>query len=602
MHPLNLVQPVAQSFSTPVSQPHINSQAHATPDWLLKTRLEQLLFDSDLSQECLESFKAAIYNIDEWFNGFQVNEQDKKEFTRELVDYEYGNSFQTGSGIINAALASSVKPKYAAIFSVFIPKYKEKSIELSWCEKWTLSRKPVRASIIAIDIILLLTLYKPDEVYAKVMSAKEAYVSLVSVKTEELESIFVGTQPFISTIMPMGILCWADQCCPNSHAADSICPTVVSHTNKSLLYRHMIRTHLLSNSTQQRSYQTFDPILIRCGEEFEYYPPLDKGNSLNDDEELEILRLWQAAIKSKLRQLNIPENECSICLNEKERTVTYNIGSWQARLFFDGWSNFTLPEVNVSPYRLGEMITFTDKKLPLEDIFNHFITAIAKELGLRPSSGHKHIDLTQAVGYNPEFFFRFLIAIENTSWLTQCFKTAEYSDKTRKYLALNPDAKLDALQGLLNSFNELLLAGYKGKGNGKFSDNKNILQLLELVINIIEMDSKYRPLEIPTNLGKNCEEQLSKADKGLVVTHPTVTVELRFFNTARTGREAIKISKLIRAWLTKIAQEQENATPLHYQAINPMVPIAHEKLKLMFEEFVESLGLEPEEYRELLWI
>ncbi|RLV60370.1 hypothetical protein D5018_07575 [Parashewanella curva] len=593
---------VAQNNFLSTTSAPLSPKKGSTPDWQIQSRLNDLFVAPKALQQD-ERYITAVQNLERWFDDIVIAQacDYESEFQQCITSCNVKNDvFNTSSSTLNRLLAFEVKSQNAKVVSeIFVQYYSNSQTEGHWSKSWTTYNDPEIAIIIAFDIILLLAIYKPATVYSKLMSAKHAYSSVVVNREKLLDSNEHVIKLNKATIVPYCVLFWLHQVPtkPSSHKFTDLTPD-----GKAFINTYVIKRCLLTSDKPIHGCQPIDTKLIRNGEEFEYYPPNRQSKRMMDFQKLMLLNQWRDTIKSKLLSLNIPLTHCTFDLDEKSQTLNYQIGSWHAKLFFDGWLNYTLPEVNVSPYRIGETVKIGDIEMSMSAMLSTFITDLARQFGLRASSGHKHIDLSQAAGYNPEFLFRLLVDVENNAWLTQCFDTAEYTHKTKKYLIQEPDSNIAEFQGLLTVFNELLKAGYRRKSKGDFADNAIVLQLLDLAWGVAPNDDKYRPLKIPVNLGQKYKQQIAAAEQGLVVSHPNSTIEFRIFNCARNGQEAIKISKLISAWISKIAQEQKQTTPIHYRPINPKVPIEQAKLKLMFDDFIKSLGLEPEEYRELLWI
>ncbi|WP_133309252.1 hypothetical protein [Parashewanella curva] len=535
--------------------------------------------------KCIEAIKA----LEIWFDNIATIPQHQSDFSRILVESDLKEGdFDVGNSSLGHSMAVDVKPHHAKEVSELFYNYFKNST-CYWEHKWNICNHFSRAIIIAIDIILLLTLFDSSTVYAKLMSAEKAYTSLVSNRLNCVEVCNHEVALNLSTLLPHNLSLLSRL---NSHLIESnfSCTSFAfDECDTKFINAYLIKRYLLTHSHNENPCQNIKLELVKNGEEFEYYFPESQPRFLTKKAKLALLHRWRTAIQDKLTLHSINRAHCKIVLDEQKLSLTYQIGAWQASLFFDNWHKHTLPEVNVSPYKLGQLVKLKGHKISIENLFSWFITEIAQTLGLKASSGHKHIDLTKAVGYNPEFYFRLLVDVENKAWLTQCFKTEEFSADTWKYLAQDPSVNLNILLGLLDAFNELLLAGYTGKSVGSFSDNKEVLQLFDLAWGVGNYFVKYRPVKIPAEFGFDYGTQVADAEKGHIVSHPKTTIEFRFFNCARTGQEAIKLSKMILAWIAKISKEQKNATPLLYDPIDPSIPIEHVKLKRMFDEFIVTV-------------
>ena len=274
------------------------------------------------------------------------------------------------------------------------------------------------------------------------------------------------------------------------------------------------------------------------------------------------------------------------------------IGQWHACVFPDIWDDMRLLEVNVSPYKLGQTFKIGDTDCLVDELFTKFVTEISEEMNLDISSGHKHVDLRQSIGGNPELLFRMLVDVENKAWLSKCFKTEAYSDKSHKYVIQGEfgEKSSELLDMMTKAFNKSIQLGKTGKGGDFFKTNKPIISFWsKLLGNNLE---RY----ISANFRLDKDEDNREARLGNVVSHPSNTAEFRFFNCPRNGGEALLISRLLEAWFIKIAEDQEAGIEIKYTPCDPMARMDSLELKRKYKHFIESLGLNPGEYEKLLWI
>ena len=339
------------------------------------------------------------------------------------------------------------------------------------------------------------------------------------------------------------------------------------------------------------SFQRLCPQSFLYGEEFEYYAGFD---DCDDAAFSSLLDAWRDRINQRLLQLGFPSSAFSI--NKLLDVLDVKIGSWQCRVFKDFWKGAALLEVNVSPYTINQRFLLNGRAWGCDEIFKCFITDIANDLNLKLSSGHKHVDLVESVGGNPELLFRMFVDAQNKAWLMQAFKTYEDSSDYCRFICQGgeKDKALILMKFIIAVFNKHINCSKKGKGGGFVDVNRPLIEFLSCLL-YGGHPKRYVPVNYRTFTSNN-----TAARVGRVVQGPSSTAEFRFTPCSRSGGEAIKISRMLEAWFQKEAKDQVAGKLLDYEPVDPMTTYDTVELKEKFDQFIVELGLDPDEFRELL--
>lgn len=461
------------------------------------------------------------------------------------------------------------------------------------------------------DFIKGCAYFDPSVVFSKIMGAGEEYIHILTQKKELLDEVYIKNKLPLPLIVSLTDCSW--DCCKVMMTDQCKTTNLLEELYGYLMMNCIpccINSLLFledpSSSSACEIYQKLKPDLFMYGEEFEYYTAISikSKTALADFEKLIIT--WKEKLEEKLIEIGVPSSAVQLKLLKGEYGESENfyevldiqIGQWHARVFPDKWEDMRLLEVNVSPYKIGQKFKVGNTDYPVDLLFTKFITEISREMKLNISSGHKHIDLRQSIGGNPELLFRMLVDVEDKAWLGRCFKTETYSDKTRKYVVQGEQGQKTSnmLGVIIEAFNELLGQGRTSKGGDFFKTNKPIREFWS---RLLGNDPKRY---IPVNLRLDNDVDNQEARLGHIVSHPNNTAEFRFFNCPRSGDEALLISRLLEAWFIKISKEQESGVKVDYTPCDPLVRINTPELKSKYRHFIESLGLNPDEYEKLLWI
>ncbi len=461
------------------------------------------------------------------------------------------------------------------------------------------------------DFIKGCAYFDPAIVFAKILHAGEEYIHILTQKKKLLSEVYIENKLPLPVLVLSTDYSW--DCCKaimdGQYKAKNLLEELYDHLGMKCI-PHCINSLLFledsSSTLTCEVYQKLKPDQFMYGEEFEYYTGISikSEKALSDFEKL--LITWKQKLEERLTEIGVPSSVVQLKLLKGEHgkcksfyeILDIQIGSWHARVFNDIWGDMYLLEVNVSPYKIGQTFKLGDRKYPVDLLFTKFVTEISQEMKLAISSGHKHIDLRQSIGGNPELLFRMLVDVEDKAWLGRCFKTEAYSDKSHKYVVQGEfGQKASRLLGcVIVKFNELLEQGRTGKGGDFFKTNKPIRQFWSKLLG--HAPERY----IPMNLRLYEDVDNQEARTGHVVSHPSNTGEFRFFNCPRSGDEAVLLSRLLEAWFIKVSKDQESGVKVQYTPCDPLVEISSSELKSKYRYFIESLGLDPCEYERLLWI
>ncbi len=357
-----------------------------------------------------------------------------------------------------------------------------------------------------------------------------------------------------------------------------------------------------------------EPLCLRAnkiinGDEFEYWAGGESDQNKNK-RIVQLLEQLDAHARMEAERLNVIQKDFTTTMDcypddyEREYDrgkprLKIRFGAWECVAHRDCWLGEPLFEINASPYKIDEHYTVNGKRFSVYDIYELFITSFARKAGLQPSSGHKHIDIHESVGGNPEYLFRLLVSAEQSSFLSLVFKTEEYSDSSNQYVCQSAESpcKIRALKTMVNSFNEFLSLGFTGKSGDHFSINECFRHFWSGLFSCTT--SKYAPIGMRelTPLGMKREAELGKP------CLPRNTLEFRFFNCCRNGEEVKKINIFLDAWLKHIDLTQKERTYVEeYLPCDPKSKTMEESiLKEKFRSFLICIGLEPSNFYELFW-
>ena len=351
------------------------------------------------------------------------------------------------------------------------------------------------------------------------------------------------------------------------------------------------------------------PDKILNGDEFEYWA----GGALyqgKDDRIRELLHRLDLHARKVAETINVAEKDftttCDLYPDDYERRMyrgkprlTIRFGAWRCVAHWDYWSQEPLFEINASPYKIDEQYIINGRKFTVYEIYDLFITSFARQEGLKSSSGHKHIDFHESIGGNPEFLFRLFVSAEQNSFLSHVFKTEEYSDSSNQYVSQSKEnlCKIRALQSMVKGFNDWIRLGHTGKSGDHFSVNECFRHLWSGLF--ASSGSKYAPIGMRelTPLGMKPEASLG------IPCLPRNTLEFRFFNCARSGKEVKQINTLLGAWLSCINKAQKERTFVEeYLPYDPLsMSMSESQVKEKFRLFLSCIGVDSSEFNELFW-
>ena len=411
------------------------------------------------------------------------------------------------------------------------------------------------------------------------------------------------------------------------------------------------------------STKSLDSSRFLFGEEFEYWVLDDQITNTPQSPEAnyqaanKLVHEWKKKLKLHLAKMNIPETEYELEVEPVfirlffpfKAELHIRIGNWKCKVFPDFWfqkglgGGYALLEVTPAPYQLNQRYTVGDKVYSSYEMMDHFITEIASELQtenrLTPSSGHKHIDTTGPFSGNLQLLFRFLLDIENKSWLSQAFATGHDSRDSFYYISQGQDSpgkqeniilfadlfnqQMIKKQSAINYFARFwrLLLSYHNDTDSEASlahqEKRDFYQELTMFKELWKANfqgyqdidwtfnltnpARFVPAELRfyrDNGATDYNSDYQRALSGEVINHPSGTLELRFFNTARSGHEARLINQMLVAWIKKLHADQLAFRQVNYVAYDPAGTDKYSQQQVlgMFNAFIYSLGLKPEDY------
>ncbi|MBO9484480.1 hypothetical protein [Salinisphaera sp. G21_0] len=327
----------------------------------------------------------------------------------------------------------------------------------------------------------------------------------------------------------------------------------------------------------------FNPDLIRFGEEFEFSFESVSGKKYSPDL---LITKWSKHISFIMSSMNIPESEFSITIKNgnQDKELYFTFGDWNCKFYPD----YDVFEVNCSPYTIEQVFTCNGATYTAYELFDIFILAPAELFLLKGISGHKHIDIRNSISNNPELLFRFLLSVENERFLVKALDRESQCEQYFPYLSMcnyAPQWK-SLLDHTIQLINKELAAGNTTQPMGFYTYAYAFQQLWEL-------KHIYCPAKIrlaPQHASSNSDTRICKPDG---------TLELRFWHGARTGQEARKINEIILAWMNTLSQKQKNKIPL-FLKLDDVEDIDSNRIEMLFDNFCNNIGLQPENYRGLI--
>lgn len=388
------------------------------------------------------------------------------------------------------------------------------------------------------------------------------------------------------------------------------------------LDKEIVKSLHLSNNPSQAYSPVLKPETFLFGEEFEYWIdlPIQSEEPLDPNS---LITVWEKHLRAKLDRLGFPPESYSIKTIYQDDFIDVllhiTIGNWESKVFIDTWDevgylgpkSYHLLEVHASPYRLDQTFTIEGDDYSVYDLIDWFITDIASELGLRFSSGHKHLDIQESFGNNIELFFRQLVDVENKAWLPEVFGCQQDSGmdiKSFVYVTQLPWKTRPArkLHRHVSAYNKLIALGYNPK-HSNYPDNyhsfRNFWSTFTAHLYFDSNVDSINLIDFPANLrlgllGKVGSNE--KAKSGKIVETPTSgTMELRFLPTAQSGAEARLINQMLTQWIRWNFIQQGMRLPIKYTPYDPLQGKPPAELLELYDNFISELGLKPEEYRTL---
>ncbi len=344
-------------------------------------------------------------------------------------------------------------------------------------------------------------------------------------------------------------------------------------------------TVTISNSPVLASFSAimpFNPDQIKIGEEFEFYFTNEMNYTYSVNE---IITKWYRFISKKMISMHIPKLEYFLKKGENEDELFFTFGNWHCMYYRD----CGIFEVNCSPYTIDQYFTCNGKNYTTYELFDLFINKPADEFLLQGRSGHKHIDIRHSIANNPELLFRFLLDVENESFLTKALGREDRCEEWFPYLFMSN--KADQYKTLIDRSVELI---NKKISVGKSPQSLAFYTHAYVFKNLWDLSNEYSPAKIrlaPKYINDHKDTKICKPDG---------TLEMRFWHCARSGEEARKINEIIIAWINTLAKEQKDKIPLSFKMNDFSHLDTHEKIIKCFDNFCERIGLNPKEYYGLL--
>ena len=356
------------------------------------------------------------------------------------------------------------------------------------------------------------------------------------------------------------------------------------------------------------------------GEEFEYWTdaPFTKEGLYFDTSEsnftdsVPFIYEWYRLLVEKLKESGIPLSDYLVeisggnSMDSRENImIQLRIGNWRCTVYLDAKVHYdkqdSMIEINVSPYRINQIFKIAGISYSVYYLFDNFIFDIAKKMNLRPTVGHKHVDLLDSVGSNQALLFRMLVDVENKAWLSRYFGCEHDSGLTEQgfvYLIQADDdgGRSHKLSRLVEAFNS---------GHGTVHRDKPLLPqpAIQEFANRwrcgFNMTEKLIPADIRITNNSNWPFlDNTRAKHGEVVLHPqSGTLEYRFFPTPGSGKEVLLFNRMLARWFTYLASRQNDQSPIEYTPYDPLKnDETSDSLQNRFSTFLREIGLNPKQY------
>ncbi len=317
--------------------------------------------------------------------------------------------------------------------------------------------------------------------------------------------------------------------------------------------------------------------LLTFGEEFEFFN--EEGKVFDEQTMAETLSRWQHLLQQTLTERGITDYAFSTSYRQGQR-LDVRIGNWHCLVYDD----FDIIEVNTSPYQMEQLFTVQNTSMTAYKLFDLFILDIAKALHLPTRSGHKHIGIARAFNGNAEILLRLLFDVEKRGWFPRLLLREQRSKDQYCYLSQSYWAEHFTLNSLIDGFNRQLQTAPGRKNNKGFRPVKQLADIMDIM-------GLWGGKSIPLNL-LHLEEDTQQEDSG-EVREALNTIEFRFLQAARSGKEAKLINRLLVGWLELMEKHQHSNTPLSLELDNPMnyAEGRDEEVTALFRAFVEELEL-----------
>ena len=390
----------------------------------------------------------------------------------------------------------------------------------------------------------------------------------------------------------------------------------------------------LVQNTKKTHYEfnlPFHPDLFLFGEECEYRTSVE-GEPLKGMEELSrLLMAWSLKVKAALASLN-EKDFCLIyyAVNE-ERNVNIKLTdeeveqqiitsqenfseipvrvydlilyraelrteNWQCIAFRDPYGPLSFLEFNVSPYSLDGTFFIGNQYYSTYQLCDRFIFNFCRSENVRGTDGHKHLDIKDAVGGNAEFYFRLLVDAEDKGWLCPVFGTTKDSETCYQYVTQRRNTSVVIkLQQVIDAYNQLIRTGYVPTEQ-TFERAARKIKRYWIYLTETKMGTeRYVPVALPFPDRKYSN---AYARKGVIRQRPgKITAEFRFFPTARNGREIFLISQLVQNWMIYLFEQQKRREPITYTPYEPYQPSTRSDLLDKYNNFLKTIGLNPDDYQ-----
>ena len=320
---------------------------------------------------------------------------------------------------------------------------------------------------------------------------------------------------------------------------------------------------------------------LTYGEEFEFYIK-EPGSRPTDEEFMEVLKKWAGYIEEALQENHILDYDIKLSEGSFDSYLSLWVGGWHARIFIDG----DVLEVNTSPYRLDGSLPSqresAGRGVDTYQLFDLVVFGITEKMGLKPRSGHKHVDISRALHGNSEVLFRLLVDVDCRAWLPRLQRREARSESMFSYLKQGKAAESRAMEFLIGQFNQQLEVAPQRRKGACYAD---VVQL-ERALTDLGISHRLRPLNLKH---LSLTEVTTPAAK---VTRPKTTIEFRFPQSARNGDEAKIMNEMLCAWLQLMERNQRANKPLKAEFNDPMEYKDDQEVMRLFRGFIQELGLD----------